>query len=381
MSTMKFGSLKGFDDYFLANGKETQILANSALAVPFENMWWKKYFVKATAPTPINADGIGVYTAKEFKMGDSGYLEPRSPFSPPAEGESKGFDYYTDSLGDFGFSKKTTAQQRLYMEKMLQQFNGDKEVVRMFIEEQFNLVRRAHKTITYLGAGLLSNGQVKFQSQTGFDFQAIAKVPTAARKNAIGKAWTDRTALIIADMQEEEKWLRDATGYEGALSWKMDRETFALIQNNEDAQKQVGSYVRIADGQLQTGSKYVSLETFNAWVSDFGSSISRIEIVEEVQSAGDNVINRAAIDGWVKGRAVLSPIGIQGTIEYAPVQELAVLSDASDRQIAYLEGGLFGIMNWVTGDRTPIYIQELLATFAPTLGVFNHMVIKNTLSV
>lgn len=250
----------------------------------------------------------------------------------------------------------------------------------MFIEEQFNLVRRAHKTITYLGAGLLSDGQVTLKGKESFPFDTFAKVPMDARKKAVGKAWVDKTALIIKDMQEEEKWLRDKTGYEGALTWKMDRETFSYIQQNDDARSQIGTYIT-SSGTPFTTNSLITLDKFNGWVSEFGSYMSQIEIVEEVQNAGDNVINRTAVEGWKKGRAVLSPRGLQGTIEYAPVQELAVLADAQDRQIAYLENGLFGIMNWRTGDRTPIYIQELLATLVPTLGVFNHMVIKDTLSV
>lgn len=380
MSQLKFGkTVKGFDEYFMSNGKETQLLANSALSVPFENMWWKKYWVQANSPTPINADGIGIFQAKEFMNQESGYLDPRSPFSPPAEGESKGFDYYTGSLGDFGFSTKTTSQQRLYLEKMLSEFKGDENVVRKFINEQFSLVRRAHKTITYLGAGLLSDGQVTLKGKDGFEYSTFAKVPAWARQKALGKIWSDKTALILEDMQQTEITLRNKTGYEGILSWKMDRETFGHIQKNADAREQIGAYVNLAGQQFTTNS-IVTLDKFNDWVREAGSSMSIIEIVEEVQDAGNNIINRAAIEGWKKGRAVLSPMGLQGVIEYANVQELSVMED-TDRQIAYLENGLFGIMNWKTGDRTKVYIQELLATFAPTLSVFNHMIIKDTLSV
>jgi hypothetical protein len=85
------------------------------------------------------------------------------------------------------------------------------------------------------------------------------------------------------------------------------------------------------------------------------------------------------VRGWKTGNAVLSPAGKQGVIKYSNINELAKLANYPNKQVAYLENGLFGIMNWLNDSgRSPVRITELLIAIAPALSVYNTMTIVDT---
>jgi len=285
---------------------------------------------------------------------------------------------YTGTIGDFGRSFSITPEEEEYYEQMLAMSGGDVNVLTQYVTNINDLVKGANATISNLSAQLLSKGQMISANLTGFKFQGIADIPSTRFKTSGTKVWSDISSDILGKMQTEEEDLRLATGYTGALSWKMDLTTFKNIQLNTEVRSQVGSYLNY-NNIIFTTNSIVTLDAFNAWSQQLGN-LSMIELVEEKQMLnGGQTPYYTTTRGWEVGNAVLSPMGQQGVIKYSNINELAKLSQFANKQVAYLEDGLFGIMNWIndTG-RSPVRTTELLIAIAPALSVFRTMTIVDT---
>lgn len=377
MSTLQIGkSVSTFDKYFTGDNNEMQVMVDNALANLYQEAWWRTAYVKASMPTPLNAYGAGTLTAAELVKKSAPMALPRAKWSPPAEGGRDGFETYTDSIWDYGYSFSTSAQQRDYYSKMLDKFNGNTTILSNYITETSDLVKGINAALTYNGASLLSQGFYVSPNE-GFKARGKARIPLDRFKKAGAKVWADKTADIIGKMQMEVKDLRDKTQFEGALSFKMTKTDFANVQTNEKVREQVGNYI-LSMGNVFSTNSIVTVERFNEYIRELGQYTFIIEIIEEKQVLQDGTINRKDVRGWKEGNVVLSPVGMQGTIEYADVDELAILAAIPNRQVAYMEGGLFGIMNWISEGRSPVWITEILGTFAPALTVFNHITIIDT---
>lgn len=376
MATLQGGnSISTFDKFFKAGGDEMQVLVNSAFADMYNESWWKQMYQKADMPTPLDAYGKATFTAYQVIKTSAPMAMPRAKWSPPAEGSHDGFASYTGSLYDYGFSFVTTAQQRDYYSKMLDAFNGNTTILKKFMSETDDLIKGIHSRISNIGASLLSQGYYLTEG-AGVKAKGKADIPLSRFKTAGAKAWSDVGADILGKMQTEVQALRDATGFSGVLSFKMDKTAWGYVQANTAVKSTIPSYLS-SIGVLESLNSTVTVERFNRWVNEVGMNYAIIELVEEKQVLQDTVISRRDVHGWKSGSVVLSPFGYQGTIEYANVDELAILSEIGDRQIAYVEDGLFGLMNWVSGknDRSPAWVTEVLGTFAPALGVAHTMTI------
>lgn len=380
MSQAKYGKndINILEQFYVNAGARTQTMVDTLLSKPFENLWWKTKFEKASMPTPLNADGLGIYKVNDVVQQSTAMMSPREPWSAPTELISDGFKFYTGTLGNFGIMKAITDQEKQYYRDMLSEYGGDGVVLKNIIDRYFDLVKGGHATITNLCAQLNSDGRASTMNTTGHKFHTLADISPKQRKKAGAKAWSDPTAKILETMQLYEKEFRDETGYDGALSWKMDKVAFNFIQKNEDARSQIGTFIT-NNGIAFTTNSIITIDAYNNWVTESsGQYMSPIEIVEEKQILQNGLVHRTAVSGWVEGRAVLSPVGMQGTIEYANVKELSVLAEGADKQVAYLENGLFGMMNWVKRERNNKYITELLATLSPALRVFKHIIFVDT---
>lgn len=366
------------DDLYKKDGINTQSLIRTVFADMYKEAFWKRYFVKDGLPTPYDSKGVARFGAIEMIAQSAPMLEPRARWSSTVESPKGDMAEYTGTIGDFGRSFTITPEEEEYYEQMLAMSGGDVNVLTQYVTNINDLVKGANATISNLSAQLLSKGQMTSANLTGFKFQGIADIPSTRFKTSGTKVWSDISSDILGKMQTEEEDLRLATGYTGALSWKMDLTTFKNIQLNTEVRSQVGSYLNY-NNIIFTTNSIVTLDAFNAWSQQLGN-LSMIELVEEKQMLnGGQTPYYTTTRGWEVGNAVLSPTGQQGVIKYSNINELAKLSQFANKQVAYLEDGLFGIMNWIndTG-RSPVRTTELLIAIAPALSVFRTMTIVDT---
>lgn len=371
-------SINVLDDLFKNNLDNTQVLVDNVFADMYNEAFWKRYFDRDGMPTPTDTNGVAMFRSLELTGQSAPMLKPRARWSPPDEHTKGGFSWYSGSIGDFGDSFSITPQQREAYEKMLKQFNGNVTILKQYITSMDDLIKGANATISNLSAQLLSKGQM-ISVNAGFTFEGKADIPTTRFKTSGAKIWSDISSDILGKMQTEEADLRLATGFAGVLTWKMDKATFKNLQLNTAIRSQVGSYLNY-NGVLFSTNSVVTLDAYNAWVSQNAGYYSIIELVEEKQMLNDGLTPfYRTVNGWETGNAVLSPSGKQGVIKYSDVEELAQMAAIPNRQIAYMNDGLFGIMNWIHGaDRTPKWITELLIAIAPALSVFKTMTIVDT---
>lgn len=383
MSTLKFGvDVKEFDDLFKNGNNDLQVIIDNALVPRYNSMLWRRYFTKSDMPTPVNEKGVALFEQISIVGKPDTLMLPRAAWTPPAEASMEGFNSYSGSLANYGFANTITGQERDYYAKMLQRVGGNETVLGTYMRSLDRLVKGGHATLTNLCFQLLSKGQYVTPNTTGFSANGKANIPAARFKTAGTYVWSNADADILGKMADEEKALRDATGYAGALSWKMDRTTFNNLMNNTAIKALMKAFVASNAGLLTTTDIPAivgTLTTYNNWVSELMlPNISPIEIIEETQVLQENTYYKSNVSGWETGNAVLSPVGVQGEIKYADLDELKVLSSVPDRQMAYLEGGIFGIMNWIDMGRSPKWISEILGFFAPALSVFDVMTIVDT---
>ena len=151
MSTLKFGvDVKEFDDLFKKGNNDFQVLVDNAIMPRYNTMAWRNHFVKADMPTPVDERGVGSFTQIQVTTRPAVMLLPRASWTPPAESNGEGFDYYQGSLADYGYSNVITAQQRDYYAKMLAKLNGNETVLGSYIRSTNDLVNGANATLTNL---------------------------------------------------------------------------------------------------------------------------------------------------------------------------------------------------------------------------------------
>lgn len=361
------------------DSNEFQMLIDNTIALKYKELWWRSKFDKADLPLSQPADGTAMFKAWEVVEASSPMLNPRAQWAPPKETSKEGAVFYADSIWDWGTSFSLTAQEQAYYDKMLATTNVPLIVLQKFIHTIDQKVKGAHATITNTGAQLLSSGKWMSANKEGFKARGECKeIPAEAFKKAGTKSWADPTADIKGTLEKYVKEMRDA-GEERALVLYLSRNEFAYIENNNWFKENLGLIV--IGGMVYNPNKIVTVEKYNIYVSEYGGGfLPLIEIQEEKQVLQDNSYTiKSDVTGWKKGMAVLAPAGKQGLIQYADVTELSYLvKGAGERSLAYLEGGLFGILNWTEVGRLDRKITELLASFAPSLSNFKHTYYINT---
>lgn len=375
-------SIKSLEDFFKNNGVATQSLINTAFDPIFNSLWWKTKFMKANMPTPVNGEGAALFQMSSLTTTPDTMLNPRSSWTEMDELSKDGFSTYTGSIHQYGRKIKWTPQQLAEFDKISRAAGGNETVVTAYMKKTLDLLRGAHATVTNLSAQLLSKGQFQSVNTVGFKTEGKADIPTTRFKKAGAKIWSDASSDIIGKMQTEEKALRDATGYAGALSWKMDRTTFNYVMANTAVKSLMTAYVGYRVGMTTVSglpSVVGTIEQFNEWASLLQLPyISPIEIVEESQTLQSGQTVKSVVSGWDTGNAVLSPLGFQGEIKYAAIEELNWI-DTDLCQVAVAEGGLFSLANYkINEGKFSILNTEMFVHLAPALSVFDKMTIVDT---
>ena len=374
-------SLKELEVFFKNNGIETQSLIYT-YEQQFNSVFWKKYFVKSATPVPLQSDGTGLFQMASMSTTPDILFQPRTDWSEMEESPKDGFNTYQGSIAAYGRKYKWTPKQLSDFERALKAAGGNTVVEAAYMKKVFDLMKGAHATVSNLSAQILSKGQYISVNEKGFKTQGKAEVPTARIIKAGAKVWSDATADIIGKMQATEKALRDATGYTGMLSWKMNKTTFNYVMNNTAVQGFLKGYNAAKIGLISSSDMPAiigTVQNYNEWVGAISLDyLSVIEIVEESQTNLTGQLVKTVVHGWEDGRAVLSPMGLQGEIKYAAIEELNWI-DPIMCQLAYSEGGLFSIANYkINSGAFSDYHTQMYLHLAPALAVFDKMYIVDT---
>ena len=222
-------SLKEFYELFKTGGTKTQTMINTLFDARYNSVFWKKYFDKATMPLTINPDGTAMFQQIAMTTSADTMLKPRASFSEVDKITRDGFAMYQGSAAQYGLKQEWTSQELAGFAKIVEASGNNEAVFAAYMKETKKLVGGAHALISNLSAQLTSTGQYTSVNDRGFTTEGKAFIPTARFKTAGSVVWSNASADIIGKMQTEEKALRDATGYTGALSWKMDRTTFNYL--------------------------------------------------------------------------------------------------------------------------------------------------------
>ena len=376
---------KAYEDLFDPRSGGFETLLNEAIP-PYNELWYKKYFPKAPEARPIDAEGKAYFKAVEIEESSEPMMLPRAPFSPPKEGSKEGFSFYLDSLWDFGFSFSITASDRLRYEKMATEMGakeGGEALMKRYLHNVTDLIKGANASYSNICAQILSKGEWKYQTPTGI--QALGKckeIDPSFKITATTLPWSDPNATIIEDLQKAVELIREKTRYDGMLTAKMSLNTFKLVQNNKAVREAVATTIVLGGTAVQS-HEIVTIDKFNQYVSDNSNYLPIIELVEEKQILQDSTVFRKTVNGWQDEMVIVSPAGIQGFMEYAYTEELMVFRNLPNRNVQWIDGGLFGLMNWKSSldNRQPIDITEILATGAPSLRVFKKWVQIDTSKV
>ena len=373
-------SLKELEVFFRNGGLNTQSLVYSYDKL-FNDQLWKKYFVKAATPTPLDAEGKGHWSMTSFVETASVMPKPRASWSEMDELDKGGFTTYTGSNGQYGLKHKWTPEQLADFQRAVVAAGSNDVIERAYMKKPLELLKGAHALTTNLSMQLMSKGQFITVNDRGWKNQGKAEIPTAYFKTCGDKIWSDTSADIILAMQTIEKSLRDATGYEGGLSWKMDRTRAGHVLANTKVQNYLKGYLAGRMNLLTTDAVPYTLGTvaaYNAWVAEIAlPNLSPIEVIEEQQVSKDGIV-KTNVHGWESKNAVLSPMGLQGEIKYSAIEELNWI-DTEMAQVAYTEGGLFALANYkVKNPPYADYHTNLYMHLAPALSVFDKMMIVDT---
>ena len=374
-------SLKELEVFFKNGGLNTQSLVYNYDKL-FNNTLWKRYFVKAATPTPLDSEGKGLWQMSSFVDSASVMPKPRASWSEMDEINKDGFTTYQGSNGQYGLKHKWTPEQLSDFERAVLAAGSNDVIERAYMKKPLDLIKGAHALTTNLSMQLMSKGQFITVNGRGFKNQGKAEIPSTRFTTCGDKIWSDVTADIITAMQSKEKTLRDATGYEGPLSWKMNRTRFNYVMNNTKVQNYLKGYLAGRMNLLTTDAVPYTLGTlasYNAWVSEIAMEyLSPIEIIEEQQIQMDGQLTKTAVSGWESKAAVLSPMGLQGEIKYSAIEELKWINSEMC-QVAYTEGGLFALANYkVLRGEFADYHTNLYMHLAPALSVFDKMIIVDT---
>ena len=190
--------------------------------------WWTTQFTKAGNLTPTAPDGTATFTVKSRKTQAAPLMDIRSRLGDSMPLDNEGVAFYSATIPDFiaaGIVEKAT--ERYYKEQQFEEFGNDRDIVAAWTDEVQTRYDSANATLTYMGAQLESTGQIYYNAGRGAHMPLYkAAIPNENFKTAGTKVWTDTTANLIDQMAKIEDDFRNATGFNGAMVWKIPVQMF-----------------------------------------------------------------------------------------------------------------------------------------------------------
>lgn len=377
-----------FDNSYYAkiwDSKEGRLVVQKILTDPnlikINPSFYAKRFKIDPEITPTNAKGEATFTSTMRELSVGGLMDMRAPLSDTYTAEKKGLAHYSDTIPEFsarGFYEKAT--ERWYKEEMFDQF-GDAALIAQYATDEIQrMINSAQQTMSYMGAMLLSTGNVIYNKGEGIKGAVIkAPIPTKNFDTAGTKVWSDPDCNILTQMIEKQNKYADEFGMEGGFVWEITTEQF---QNVFMKNKQVLEWIRYVNVINNTPLP----DTFTATKEMTEKALAQYQglapiIVDSEKSYdyGEGVF----VKGWKDGIAVYRPVGYAGFIRRAEILDEKMYGKYGNSVNSYnftkTLGGLATIMNSVTvNGNFKEWHTDLFVKAVPTLDQFLYHVIIDT---
>lgn len=340
---------------------------------------------KAAMPTPTNADGVAAFMVKARKLEMAPLMDLRAPLGDSNQMDNKGVEVYTATIPDFiarGWTEN--AKQRDYKEKMYALFGNDADLIKVWTRDVALVgIYSAKATLDLMTAQLETKGLIDWRTIGAGISAPIHKqvIPTDNFLNAGEKVWTASDCNILTQMRKIEDAYRDTRGgYEGALVWKMTKNTYhnVFLQNAEVKTLYQtwckANYVAYVEGMPITSSQFL------AAIADI-QGISPIEVVSGKQRNMTQTSD-SVIQGWDDNTVVLRPAGDAVEFMYTPVLDEELVkkfgSDCVDSVFGTALDGLAVVMNTTTSNgRFKEWHTDVMMSACPALLNFTDHCIVN----
>lgn len=290
---------------------------------------WKEKFLVDPAITPTNHKGLATFRSEMRQLTSAEMMDWRTPLGDTRVADKEGIAFYTGPILDWstvGF--KETAAERLYKEKMYEQFGSEAMIVKQYADEIQKMIDSRDQTLSHLGAQLMSTGQIIYkggQANKGAVYKA--DIPAENFIKAGEKVWSASDCKLLTQMRKIEKTFRDKWGIDIPFQWEVTKKTFEEIFLKNQEVIDFIIQCRVLDSQVVTDGMTITRDMFYQHIGQF-EGVSPIVIIEEHQRD-----KGATVHGWDDKIAVWRPAGPAGMIRRTEVLDAIVYPKYGARSV------------------------------------------------
>lgn len=297
-----------------------QYILNDPNMINANITFWKEKFLVDPAVTPTDHRGLATFRSEMRQIKSAEMMDWRAPLADTRVEDKEGVSFYTGPIIDWSaVGYKETAAERLYKEKMFEQFGSDALIVKQYAEDLQKKIDSRDQTISHLAAQLMSTGKIVYKGGVGINGAVYkADIPADNFIKSGTKVWSDGDCMLLDQMRDIEKSFRDKWGIDTPFQWEVTKKTFddVILKN-----KQVVDFIvqcRVLDNQVVTTGMTINREMFYQHIGQF-DGLSPIVIIEEKQRD-----KGATVHGWDDKIAVWRPAGPAGLIRHADILDAIV---------------------------------------------------------
>lgn len=356
-----------------------QFILNDPNMINANITFWKDKMLIDPSITPTDHRGLATFRSEMRELKAAEMMDWRAPLGDTRVGDKGDVAFYTGAIIDLsavGF--KETAAERLYKEKVYEQFGSDALIVKQYADEIQKMVDSRDQTLSNMTANLMSKGYITYKGGVGIQGAVYkADIPSDNFVKAGTKVWSAGDCKLLDQMRDIEKSFRDKWGIDTPFQWEVTKKTFddVFLKN-----QQVIDFIiqcRVLDNQVVTEGMTINREMFYQHIGQF-DGLSPIVIVEEKQRDKGTTIH-----GWEDKIAVWRPAGPAGMIRHTEILDSIVYPKYGAKSISKVftpmaDGlGVFvnttldngGLQEWHT---------DFLLSAIPSLDEFLYHVIVDT---
>lgn len=353
-----------------------QFILNDPNMVNSNISFWKEKFVIDPSTTPTNEKGLAVFRSEMRELVSAELMNWRAPLGDSNVGDKPDVAFYTGAIMDLNTKAyRETAAERLYKEKMFEQFGNDSLIVKQYVDEIQKMIDSRDMTLSHLGAQLMSTGKIIYKGGAGNKGAVYrADIPTENFVKAGTKVWNAEDCMLLDQMRKIEEYFKDKWGIDIPFQWEVTKKTFkdVFLKN-----KQVINFImqcRILDKQVVTDDMTITRDMFYEHIGEF-DGVSPIVIVEEKQRD-----NGTTVHGWEDKIAVFRPAGPAGVIRHTEILDQVVYPKYGAKSITRvftpMTDGLGVFMNTTLDNGTlQEWHTDFLVSATPSLDEFLYHVI------
>lgn len=356
-----------------------QYILNDPNMINANTAFWKEKFLIDPQVTPTNHKGLATFRSEMRELKAAEMMDWRAPLGDTRVEDKEGVAFYTGSIIDFSaVGYKETAAERMYKEKMFEQFGSDALIVKQYAEELQKKIDSRDQTLSHLGAQLMSTGKIIYKggvANKGAVYKA--EIPEDNFVKAGTKVWNAGDCMLLDQMRDIEKSFRDKWGIDIPFQWEVTKNTFdnVILKN-----KQVVDFIvqcRVLDNQVVTEGMTINREMFYQHIGQF-DGLSPIVIIEEKQRDKGTTVH-----GWDDKIAVWRPAGPAGMIRHTEILDSIVYpkygAKSVSRVFTPMTDGLGVFMNTILDNGgLQEWHTDFFVSAIPSLDEFLYHVIVDT---